>query len=254
MTESTKSIVISQPMLMPWRGMFEQIKQSDMFVFYDDVQLPMGGGKGRGFITRVQIKAYEGFRWLSLPVRRSHQGKQLIADAVFAHHDWRLQHLESIRQCYRTAPFFEWTYESVIKPIYQFKTDSVSAFCMNSIIALAKELGLNREWQISSRITKAFHDDASERVLELCRHFEADRYITGLGAMNYINYDLFEEHHVAIEYMRYNLAPYPQIHGPFNPYVSVIDLLFNTGKDASRYLDSGTLYWRDYLQSIKRTD
>ncbi|NUO03609.1 MAG: WbqC family protein, partial [Saprospiraceae bacterium] len=55
------------------------------FVFYDDVQLPLGGGKGRGFITRVQIKADEGFRWLSLPVRRSHQGKQLIADAVFAH-------------------------------------------------------------------------------------------------------------------------------------------------------------------------
>jgi hypothetical protein len=251
MTENRKTIVISQPMLMPWRGMFEQIKLSDIFVFYDDVQLPMGGGKGRGFITRIQIKAADGFRWLSLPVRRSHQGKQLIADAVFAHHDWRQQHLESIRQCYRQAPFFERTYESVVRPIYELQTDSVSEFCMNSTAVLAKELGLNRDWHISSRIPKSSHEDASARILELCRLFGADRYVSGLGAMNYINYDLFEQARVAVAYMAYKLSPYPQLHGPFNPYVSVIDLLFNAGEDAPDCLDSGAVYWKDYLNLLQ---
>jgi hypothetical protein len=237
-------------MLMPWRGMFEQIRLCDTFIFYDDVQLPLGGGKGRGFITRVQIKSQEGFRWLSLPVKRSHHGKQLIAEAAFAHQNWRQQHLESIRQCYSQAPFFERTYELVIRPIYQFQTDSVSEFCMNSTTLLAKELGLNRDWQVSSRVDRPYHYDASERVLELCRQFGAARYITGHGAMNYINYDLFERAGVSVEYIQYRLTPYPQLHGSFNPYVSVIDLLFNVGMDAAEYLNSEPLYWKEYMSSI----
>ena len=248
MSERMKTIVISQPMLMPWRGIFEQIRLCDVFVFYDDVQLPLGGGKGRGFITRVQIKSEDGFRWLTLPIKRSHQGKQLIADAVFADQGWRQQHKESIRQCYRHSQFFERIYETVVQPIYDFQTESVSAFCMNSTILLAKELGLGRDWLISSRIEKDDLPNASERVLQLCNLFGARRYISGHGAMNYIDHDLFEKNHVSLEYMHYKLTPYPQVNGPFNPYVSVIDLLFNTGTDAPRFLDSEAMHWKDYLR------
>lgn len=241
-------------MLMPWRGIFEQIRLCDTFIFYDDVQLPMGGGKGRGFITRVQIKSEEGIRWLSLPVKRSHLGKQLISESVFAHQDWRRQHLESIRQCYRHAPFFEMLYESVICPIYEFQTNSVSEFCMNSTTVLANQLGLAREWQISSRIDKTCLSDASERLLELCRRFNASRYITGHGAMNYLNHELFDRAGISVEYMQYRLAPYPQLHGAFNPYVSIIDLMFNVGPDASCYLDSDSSYWKLFKLGPVRTE
>lgn len=244
-----KKIVISQPMFMPWRGMFEQIKLSDIFVFYDDVQLPRGGGKGRGFITRVQIKSVDGIKWLSLPISRANQGKQLIQDAMFAHGNWRLQHLEHIRQCYRSSPYFEQIFESVILPIYNFETDSVSEFCMHSMRVLAAPLGVATDWQISSRIERPGHADSSQRVLELCRYFQATHYITGLGALNYIDYDLFEAAGVRIEFMKYKLTQYPQQHGTFNPYVSAIDLLFNVGNSAAHYLDSCPLYWRDYLKT-----
>lgn len=249
MSERMKTIVISQPMLMPWRGIFEQIRLCDAFVFYDDVQLPLGGGKGRGFITRVQIKSGDGIRWLTLPIRRSHQGKQLIVDAVFADQGWRQQHKESIRQCYRHSPFFERIYETVVQQIYDFQTESVSEFCMNSTILLANELGLGRDWHISSRIERKFLTDASERVLQLCNLLGARHYITGHGAMNYIDHDLFEKNQVSLEYMDYKLTPYPQVHRPFNPYVSVIDLLFNVGMDAAGYLDSEALYWKVFLSS-----
>ncbi|MEZ5618806.1 MAG: WbqC family protein [Rhodocyclaceae bacterium] len=242
-----KKIVISQPMFMPWRGMFEQIKLSDIFVFYDDVQLPRGGGKGRGFITRVQIKSADGIKWLSLPVKRSNQGMQLIQDAEFAHGDWRSQHLEHIRQCYRNAPFFERIFQSVILPIYNFETDSVSKFCMHSMRVMASSLGVSSDWKVSSRIERPGHTDPSQRVLDLCRIFQATHYITGLGALNYIDYDLFEDAGIRVEYMKYILNQYPQLHGAFNPYVSAIDLLFNVGGDASHHLGSSTLYWRDYL-------
>ena len=45
------TVVISQPMLFPWVGMFEQVALADVFVHYDDVQFSKGS-----FTNRVQLK------------------------------------------------------------------------------------------------------------------------------------------------------------------------------------------------------
>ena len=55
-------VVISQPMLFPWVGLFEQIRAADVYVHYDDVQFSKGS-----FTNRVQIKTARGPRWLTVP-------------------------------------------------------------------------------------------------------------------------------------------------------------------------------------------
>jgi hypothetical protein len=40
---------------------------------------------------------------------------------------------------------------------------------------------------------------------------------------------------IPFEYMQYNYPEHPQLHPPYDPYVSILDLLFMVGKDASRY-------------------
>ena len=112
-----RKLVLSQPMFLPWRGMFEQIKLCDVFVFYDNVQLPMGGGKGRGFTTRVQLKTQSGVHWLSVPIRRTKQREQLIQDSFFVDLRWRRKHVASIRQAYSRTPFFEEVFEAVVKSL-----------------------------------------------------------------------------------------------------------------------------------------
>ena len=52
-------------MFFPWVGLFEQIRLANVFVHYDDVQLP----QGRSFTTRVQLKAPTGVHWLTMPVK-----------------------------------------------------------------------------------------------------------------------------------------------------------------------------------------
>ena len=44
------NLVVSQPMFLPWIGLFEQVRLADRFIHYDDVQLP----QGRSFISRVK--------------------------------------------------------------------------------------------------------------------------------------------------------------------------------------------------------
>jgi hypothetical protein len=235
-------LVISQPMLMPWRGMFEQLRLCDTLVFYDDVQLPLG----RSFITRVQIKTAQGIAWLSLPVERAGKGKQLIKDARFAHMDWKAAHLGRIDQTYRAAPHFDLIRETVVHPIYALDTESVSEFCIHSMRVLSRALGLSPRVLVSSEMDIATDLRSTARVLAFCKLLGASSYLTGLGAMNYIDYDAFEQAGVRIEYMDYQPVTYPQLHGPFTPYVSAIDMLFNLGPAAADYLKPRAVYWKDW--------
>jgi hypothetical protein len=243
---SRRRIVISQPMFLPWRGMFEQIRLSDVFVFYDDVQLPEGGGKGRSFMTRVQIKTPKGQEWLSAPVTRSGRALQLIQDTEFAPLDWRERHLAKLQAVYKPAPYFREIWNDVVTPIYAFETNNLSEFCIHSMRLIAARLGLQPEWHISSELgigTSGF--ESSERVLEICRAFDADDYITGHGAANYMDHSIFDVAGVRVAYMEYRLTPYPQLYGEFVPYVSILDLLFNVGDAAPAHLNSEAVPWTE---------
>ncbi len=48
--------------------------------------------------------------------------------------------------------------------------------------------------------------------------------------------------------MDYRKTPYPQLHGEFTPYVSILDLIANTGGESGDYINSGTIYWKEFLQ------
>src|SRR5690242_3092238 len=94
-------LVVSQPMFLPWIGLFEQVRLADVFVHYDDVELP----RGRSLVTRVQIKLPSGVRWLTAPIDHTRSGR-LINEVVFAGEGWRAKHLETLRHAYARAPFF----------------------------------------------------------------------------------------------------------------------------------------------------
>ncbi len=242
-------LVLTQPMYLPWRGLFDQMRLSNVFVYYDDVQLPKGGGKkGRGFITRVQVKRLDGeSMWLSLPISRSNSGFQLIKDAKFADQAWRRKHLATFKNHYVGTPFFDEVYFDLLTGIYDFRTDFLSQFCINGMSRIAGYLGIHRELQLSSDIGIPGDRSASQRVLDHCLYFGVKRYITGHGALNYLDHALFERAGVEVWYMEYSLSPYPQVAGDFNPYVSIIDLLFNVGQEAPRYLDSGLRFYKDVM-------
>jgi hypothetical protein len=239
------SLVLTQPMILPWRGIFEQAMLAEHFVFHDNIQLPRSHGKRKSFQTRVQIKSEAGRAWLSLPVAHTREERLIIDKARFSGHDWRQQHLKIIEKAYKDAPFFGSVMRDVVQDIYRFPTDSVCEFCMYGMARLFAYLHIDVRVSRSSQLGIPPDMKGSRRVLAHCLHFQADTYITGWGAVNYIDYDLFEENGVRIHYMDYSLKPYPQLHGPFNPYVSIIDLLFNVGPECGNYLGSPARYWRE---------
>jgi hypothetical protein len=250
-TESDLRLVITQPMLMPWHGLFSQLLLADRVLVYDDVQLPHGGGASRGFMTRVQIKTPKGTEWLSIPVQRSGQGNQRICDALVGATDWRRQHLARIEQAYRKAPFFRRVWDEVVLPIYGNESPCLSDFLTGSMEVIAAVLGVATPLERSSRGDWADGLTSTARVVEICRRLGARDYLSGNGGMEYLDYEPFERNGIRVHYMSYRLRPYHQLHGEFTPYLSLLDLFFCAGPDEARaHLESTPVYWKDWPVQI----
>lgn len=232
------AVVISQPMFFPWLGIFEQIRLADTFVHYDDVQLP----QGRSFITRVQIKTSQGVRWLTVPVRRT--GRNINEVIIDESQDWRKIHLGTLRHAYGRAPFKDEMLELVCE-VYEARVGSLADFNCLGIECLARYLGLQKPFLRSSSLD--IGSSSSERLLNIVKALAGDVYVTGHGARNYLNHELFERSAVRVEYMQYRLAIYPQQHGDFTPYVSVLDAIANLGPRTTDLITSQAVYWRTFL-------
>ncbi len=235
-----KKIVISQPMFFPWVGLFEQIRLADIYIHYDDVQFPMG----RSFISRVQINTHSGSQWLTVPVLK--QGIKLIKDIVIDDSQkWRQIHLKTLQHNYAKTPFFDEMFE-MVEDVYCLDTIHLAELNIFAIEKIAAYFNISTNF-VKSSIYQV-DGASSEKLLQIMKLLNGNIYITGHGARDYLNHDLFEQHGIRVEYMNYQKKPYPQLHGKFTPYVSILDLIANTGKAGREVITSGTVYWKDFIK------
>jgi hypothetical protein len=79
----------------------------------------------------------------------------------------------------------------------------------------------------------------SERLLHWCKLLNGTEYLTGPAAKNYIDENLFTDAGITVTYMDYSGYPeYHQLHPPFEHTVSIVDLIFNEGPNAVRFMKS----------------
>ncbi|RDK07024.1 WbqC family protein [Cupriavidus lacunae] len=243
--QADHSLVISQPMLFPWVGMLEQIRLSDTYVFYDDVQFSTGPANR---VSRVQVKTRDGMRWMTVPLRGRHLGSLIGGLELDDRTDWRGKGRDLLRHAYAGAPYVQ-DMLALVDEVFSAPARYLSELSRASTMALARYFGLDagRSFLDSSALGVAGH--SSQRVFALCQRLGATRYVTGHGAKHYLDHELFERAGVAVEYMDYRLSPYSQRHGEFTPYVTGLDLVANCGRDGVRHICSGTISWRSVCAS-----
>lgn len=224
--------VILQPSYIPWRGYFHQIEKADLFIFYDDVQYDR-----RGWRNRNKIKTAQGPKWLSIPVyaRGVQQSKTAINEIQIVYDDdWNEAHWKSIELAYQKAPFFD-DYAYLINEFYQRKPAFLADFTIETTIALACQLGINNTDYIRSSKLEV-EGTKTERLINILQKVGATHYISGPSAKAYIDAAQFINAGITLEFMAYDYREYPQLYPPFDPQVSIIDLLFMTGPQALSYI------------------
>jgi hypothetical protein len=230
------NVVILQPSYIPWRGVFDQIQRADVFIFYDDVQYDK-----RGWRNRNQIKTARGKQWLTIPVySRGAQTQNIPIHQIRMvwQNPWNEIHLKAIQQSYSKAPHFE-RYRPLLETFYQRRDEFLANFTIELTIALARELGNTHTRFLRSSEIAGINGQKTDRLIQILQAVGATHYISGPSAQDYIEREKFEHARITLEYMQYNYPEYPQLYPPFDPQVSILDLLFMTGPEAPDYIFKG---------------
>lgn len=235
------AIVISQPMYFPWFGLFEQLRLADVYVHYDDVQL------ARGFYSRVQVKTPRGTQMISVPLKNKHRGQKINESAINYEVDWVSHHRAVLINSYRRTKHLDDAI-SVFDLVTQKEPAVLSDLGRDSIVAIADYLGLTDGCTFRSSSLLGVQGSSSERLLNICKALGAQTYITGHGALKYLDHELFESSHVNVRYMEYSIREYEQVFPPFTPYVTALDIIAHQGRSASDFLNSSTVDWKTALE------
>jgi len=227
-----KTVAIVQSNYIPWKGYFDLIRRADEFVLYDDVQYTR-----RDWRNRNRIKTPAGIQWLTIPVDVKGKYFQSIRETRVSDADWARNHWRTLSCAYGRAPFFrqfrerfEALYAADLGP---YLSDINRAW----IQELCQILGI-RTTLTSSSDYRLTEEDPSERLIEICRQAGATDYLSGPAARAYMNEPAFARENIRVHYMEYSgYAEYPQLYAPFDHAVSILDLLFMTGSEATRYLE-----------------
>jgi len=223
-------ICIIQSCYIPWKGFFDLIGRCDEYVIFDSVQYAKAHWHNRN-----RIKTANGVQWLTIPVITKGRFEQPI-DEVEIEKPWAEKHWRALEHAYRRAPFFE-ELAPTVKDWYEragretLLTD-VNAIFLHGIVGI---LGLKT--RIVRDKTYPMQGAKTERLLAIASAAGANRYLSGPSARGYFDESMFVSAGITPEWMSYEgYVEYPQLYVGFEHAVTVLDLLFNTGPEASRYM------------------
>lgn len=226
-----KRVAILQSCYIPWKGYFDLINRVDEFIVYDDRQYTKNDWRNRN-----RIKTPHGLLWITIPIARRGLG-QRIDEATPSDPRWAEKHWKTLVQFYARAPHFA-EYRDGLEELYrEVAGERLSTINRRFLETICELLGIRTPFVDS--VGYDVEGRKSDRVVALCRAAGATAYLSGPSARDYVDEDAFREAGIELEYMDYGAYPeYPQLFPPFVHEVTVLDLLFNTGPDAPRYMKS----------------
>jgi hypothetical protein len=227
-----KKIAILQSNYIPWKGYFDMINMVDEFVLYDCVQYTKNDWRNRNL-----IKTPNGVQWLTIPCRVESL-HQRIDETKVSDKSWANKHLKSIIQNYSRAKYFK-EYIDIFEALYKEMADEeyLSNINYKFLTTINDILGIKTK--ISKCQDFTLIEGQTSRLVRLCQDTNADIYISGPAAKNYLDESLFEKAGIKVEWMDYSgYKEYNQLFGEFTHGVSIIDLIFNEGSNAAKYMKS----------------
>jgi len=221
-----------QCVYLPWLGLFHKIALSDAYIYLDTVQYLK-----KDWNNRNKIKTIQGGIWLTVPVQTKGKFNQTLKEVQIDNSvNWRKKHWQSIKLNYSKAPYFN-RYAGFFEEIYQHEWDYLNDLNKTILMFLLEELKIKVDFIDSDKLNLV--GEKSDLVLDMCLKTKADTYIFGTLGKDYADVNKFNENGVKVIFQEYKHPEYKQQFGKFEPYMSVIDLLFNCGNDSLDIIMSG---------------
>jgi hypothetical protein len=224
-------VAVHQPQYLPWLGYFDKIDQADVFVLLDNVQF-----KKNEWQNRNKIKTAQGWQWLTVPVTFKHP-QRINEVPINKTVRWQHKQRQAIVSNYKKAAYYSHL-EDLFESVFETEWETISELNIAVVRKLVKILGIETPLYVASDLPE-FPEDPDERLIAMTKHFEADTYLAGAGGRDYMDLDKYGGAGVNVEFQDFTHPIYQQLFGEFQPYMSVIDLLFNHGTESLRIIRNG---------------
>jgi hypothetical protein len=217
---------IHQPNFMPWLGYFYKIKQSDIFIFLDNVQFPKTGGGG--YPNRVAININKESKWVTAPIQRQ-SGTWDINQTNFQDNNWRKKIIATLQGNYAKASFFKENKDFIFSLI-EFESNNLAEFNMNFILEVSNRLNFDTKFVKSSDFD--ISTTSTQRLIDLIQKVDGNIYLSGSGGDNYQDKEMYEKENIKLIYNKMPKITYKQLKtDKFIGGLSIVDTIFNLGFD-----------------------
>lgn len=226
LNNNANRLSIHQPSYFPWLGLLDKINKSDSFILMDEVQLADRAYQHRNiFLTTGGSEKY-----LTVNISKKGYRDKYIKDLELSNPNWQKEHYSFIQNNYKKHPFYdevieaiqevyEKKYKFLIEPLYDSMQIALKMFDIKTPVRLMSEIDYDKSLQ---------KDDL---ILELVKQAGATTYLTGTGALKYMDTERYEQEGIKIEVQEFSHPNYPQLNSAdkFIPGISCLDMLFNVG-------------------------
>lgn len=224
-------VCIHQPSFWPWLGLLNKISNSDIYVILDDVPSNKESNQYRNlFFCNSKAK------YLTLPV--NYKMGRLIKDLSFKNSCWPYDHINKLSNYYRKAPYFSEIMPHVEIVYNKYSDQKPVNFIIETMKASCRMLNIKTKFIKSSSFNLEGMKD--ELVYNICLHIGTDVYLSGIGAVRYMNEEIiskFQNVGIRINWQNFEHPQYIQEKSKtFIKGLSCLDLLFWYGIDNSRHI------------------
>ena len=230
-------ISIHQPAYNPWLGYFEKINSSDLFVYLDNVQFQKGS-----FQNRNKVLTPDGIKWLTVPVKTAGiLYKSKIKDIEIDYSKkWQNQHFSILKSSYHKSNHYK-KYIMYFEKIYFQKWKYLSDLCWEMLTTFLKILNITTKVVKASSL-KNIIGEKSDLILNICKMFNSNVYISGSEGKNYLREKDFIFNDIKVKYQNFNPLPYKQISNDFIPSLGIYDFIFNVDRPNESFQKITTKY------------
>lgn len=238
-------IAIMQPYIFPYIGYFQLIQSVDVFVSYDNIQFSKGGWFNR---NRVLCQGKDSF--FTLPLKKgaielSVRERELSGDWVTKEKN---NFLNKLKECYRKAPHYQETM-SLLEKALALEDLNLFHFIHHSLQLVLNHLEINTRLELASSVPINHDLRGEEKVIAICKHFNASVYHNAIGGMELYHEGNFAAAGMDLRFIKTSPIVYPQFKNDFVPWLSIIDLLmFNTREQVMNWVKNDYQLVRNQVQ------
>jgi len=225
-------VAIMQPYVFPYLGYYQLLHAADRFVLFDDVNFIK-----KGWINRNRILLNGEPFTFTVPIKDMSQNATIRASMIADDPSWKSKLLGNLQHAYRKAPQFETIFPPVEVMIREAQ-GNIADLAEASIRFVADLLQLPVLIDRASTLALPPELKAQERILAICAHHGATRYINPANGAELYDAERFADQGIDLRFLRMDGdIHYTQQGGnAFVPALSMLDLLMNRAPDEVRTL------------------